>query len=493
MSRYITLFDKLTWHVLNIDDFNIYNVKTKPFFSRNDTILTFQVSELIRTLNVGKYPKLPNIIDLESFDKQFSQSGSDIYDFQNWSISKMLKYHNINFNDIKHDVNQKKQLLEQLASLYLELINSKIEENERFEETEMKINKIIYNRQLKGIGFDKEIAEKKSKLIEKEIYRIKNELQLEHNIFQPDNQNQQREWLVSKEYKIIQSLQNSFEIKRNDDKVCSLFYELIRNQQDLESFLIMLGSWGANKRTYPSFIGFGTITSRITVRQPSLQNIRKINRDVIVPDEFKKLLYVDYSQFEAGILASLSEDNDLIELYNQDIYKDLAKFVFKDENKRKEAKIIFYRYMYGDTSLGYLAKEYFKKFIKLNDYVNKIKLQILSEKKIGTIEGNFRLSENEETTWGLSHQVQATASLIFKKALIAVSKNVPSAEFLIPMHDAALYQIKEDRYEISKIEIIKIFKTEFKRVCNKINVEVTSGGFFIDPIIPGAQSTETKR
>ena len=88
------------------------------------------------------------------------------------------------------------------------------------------------------------------------------------------------------------------------------------------------------------------------MRQPALQNLRKENRDVILPDINMRLLYVDYSQFEAGILASMSKDELLINLYNQDIYNDLAQFVFGDKSKRGDAKVIFYRYMYGDQSMS---------------------------------------------------------------------------------------------------------------------------------------------
>ena len=101
----------------------------------------------------------------------------------------------------------------------------------------------------------------------------------------------------------------------------------------------MLAHWGGPARCYPVFFGFGTITSRVTVREPSLQNLRKTNRSVISADPKKKLLYVDYSQFEAGILASLSEDPLLISLYNTDIYEDLAHNVLGDASKRADTKV----------------------------------------------------------------------------------------------------------------------------------------------------------
>jgi DNA polymerase I-like protein with 3'-5' exonuclease and polymerase domains len=162
---------------------------------------------------------------------------------------------------------------------------------------------------------------------------------------------------------------HSFKARQNEDVVCQLFYELIRNEKDIDSYLHMLSHWGGEERTFPTYYGFGTITGRITMRHPSIQNLRKNNRSVIIPDTGKRFLYVDYSQFEAGILASLSKDEILIKLYNTDIYSDLAEHVLGDKQNRNEAKIIFYRYMYGDDTLSKKAINY---FLKLMSIINKL-------------------------------------------------------------------------------------------------------------------------
>lgn len=222
------------------------------------------------------------------------------------------------------------------------------------------------------------------------------------------------------------------------------------------------------ERTYPSYFGFGTITSRIVQRQPSLQNLRKTNRDIIIPDTGMRLLYVDYSQFEAGILASLSNDETLIELYNSDIYSDLAEKVLNNKEDRNEAKILFYRYMYGDNSLKKEAKAYFKKFVNLEIFKISLEDKLLETTKIGTEHGNYRYALDENNTWALSHIVQSTASYIYKKALIEVQNNVKSANFLIPMHDGTVYQINKSEYEKVQSEIEKIYKEEFKKVCPQI-------------------------
>ena len=472
-----------SWYSLDINNFDNYSTNSDLIFSNDDHIVSFQTSDLIRTFN-SNGSSLPNIIDLESFDKQMSQEGKDIRSFENWKAISMLKYHKKIGNDYKLSPTTFKDFLEQIATYYINHIENNVDEIERFDVIEAKINKIIYERQKLGLSVNKVIAEEKVRTIEKEIYRIKNILQLEYKIFMPDNHKQQFEWLNKKGYKVFDSLVDSFKVRKDHDPVCKLFYDLNRLECDLDSMLYILGRWGGESKVYPSFHGFGTITSRITLREPALQNFKKENRCIIVPEVGKKFLYVDYSQFEAGILAALSKEEQLIKLYNDDIYRDLAAYVYNDGAKRSDAKILFYRFMYGDKTLGKKEKKeilYFNKFKKLIDYKKKIENEINDKKCIGTSLGNNRVCYGDgECIWGLSHIIQATASLIFKRVLIRVNEEAKDAEFLIPMHDAALYQISEFSYDDCKEKIIEIFKDEFKKECPEIIPRVNCNDFYTE-------------
>jgi DNA polymerase I-like protein with 3'-5' exonuclease and polymerase domains len=483
MNKYVIMLIESNWYSLDINDFDNYTTNCDLIFSDDDYVISFQTSDLIRSFISTGY-SLPNIIDLESFDKQMSQEGKDIRCFDNWKAINMLKHHKIIDDNFLLSETTFKTFLEQIASFYLNHFNNNTVEIERFENIETKVNEIIYERQKLGLTINIVKAEQKSKSIEKEIYKIKNILQLQYRIFSPDNKKQQVEWLNKKGYTVFESILNSFKVRKDQDYVCKLFYDLIRYEGDLDGMLYILGRWGGGNKVYPSYHGFGTITSRITLREPALQNFRKENRCIIVPEVGKKFLYVDYSQFEAGILASLSKEEQLIKLYNDDIYKNLAQYVYNNGEKRSEAKIIFYRFMYGDKTLGKKEKKellYFARFKKLLAYKKKIDLEIKENQSIGTNLGNSRICNgDEECTWGLSHIIQSTASLIFKRALIRVNVEVNNTEFLIPMHDAALYQISEFVYENCKEKIIEIFKDEFKKECPEIIPRVNCDDFYTE-------------
>lgn len=476
MKKYIVAFIELEWFSLNIEDYADFN-KIIDFDYRN-TLITFQTSDLIREINSKNRKYLPSIIDLESFDKQMSQEGKEFREYENWKALYFLRYNKIIDSEFKLSKENIKVFLEHLASLYISLLSKDESEFNRFNKIELEINRIIHSRQLLGIRINPEIANKRCAELEKKIYTTKNILQLEHNIFMPDKAEAQKDYLNKNKFNLIQSLLYSFKIRRKSDEVCNLFYELIRNQQDLESLLYIVSHWGGNERTYPLYLGFGTITSRIILRQPSLQNLRKSNREIIIPDVGMKLFYIDYSQFEAGILASLSNDKLMIALYNSDIYSDLAEKVLKNIEDRKEAKIMFYRYMYGDNTLPKEAYSYFQRFQSLVKYKKQIEEELLLSKKIGSEFGNFRYSFEDESNWALSHKIQSTASYIYKTALIRVYKDVKSASFLIPMHDGTVYQIDAIKFEETKNRIEEIYKAVFKKVCPQIEPKLNRSEIF---------------
>ena len=393
------MYVESNWYSLNIHNQDEYT--SSLVYTPNDTLITHQITDLIVYFKLKRVKHLPTIVDLESFDKQMSQEGKEFRNFKKWTAIQSLKHHKILDSKFKLTDDNFKTYMGYLADLYLTLTQKDELENKRYETIEKKVNQIIYSRQLKGIRVDSKLAKEKCKALEKEIYSIKNTLQFDHNIYTPEDELFQKDYLETKKYRIVQSYEYTFKAKRKSDGVCQLLYKLLRTSRDLKSLIYTTAHFGGKEYTHPYYLGFGTITSRITLRQPSLQNLRKENRDIIIPDKNMKLLHIDYSQFEAGILASLSDDDKLINLYKTDIYEDLAEKILNeeelsDEEKRKEAKIIFYRYMYGDDTLTQKEKDYFYSFQKLNKYRDTINKQIKTKGSIGTLNGNYRRKRVED-------------------------------------------------------------------------------------------------
>ena len=263
---------------------------------------------------------------------------------------------------------------------------------------------------------------------------------------------------------------------RKSDKICEQFNKLNRLTKDLKTLILLKSRLGGIDFVNPYFIGFGSITSRIIIKEPSLQNLRKENRDIIVPNVGKELFYIDYSQFEASVLAHCSADKEFLKLVNtSDVYSDIVSKIYGievNEDSRKEAKILFYRYLYGDTfdnkkELKKKVDGYFNRFKELIKFKQDLMNQANENGSVSPENGNTRkLDLDNENIWILSHLIQSKASFIFKKAIIETFKCVKSARLLIPLHDGALYEIDIEDSEKIKTDIINIFVKTFQNECN---------------------------
>jgi DNA polymerase I-like protein with 3'-5' exonuclease and polymerase domains len=470
---------------IEIDD---QQIKTFLNNAKEDLIITPKVSDYIRYLKAERTKILPNIIDIECLMKQLEQKGKDLINsnFKKWTFLRALKDREL----IDSSFKLTESTLNDFNIISISYLKKLIEESDNIEkqrlfEIEIPINKILYNREFTGLHYDSQGIPYYCKELEMEIYKRKNILQIEDNIFNPSNKDEQLEYIKSKNYKLInESIYKTFKRNQYDDIVCSLFYEIIRLQKDLDSFIFINSRWGGEKKCYPSYFGFGTITSRVTMREPSVQNLRRAARKVLIPENGKKFLYIDYSQFEAGILAALSGDQKLIDLFNRGIvYNSLGDNIYPDEKneerKREKSKEDFYAYVYSDDVKG-KSKEYFSEFNTLEEYKKKLKEELLENFKVSSSLGNSRILGNiEEPNWYLSHKIQSTASLIYKQALLRVVNELPKAEFLIPMHDGTLYQLPDDsKYRKLCGDIETIYINVFKEFFPVLNPRVKINELF---------------
>ncbi len=471
MKEFIICFTENKWFSLDIsnDEFvEDYNVSIKNKY------YTFQVSDLIREIKSKNFKTIPKIINIESFDKQFSQQGKDLLDFKKWHILKSLRKEEI--IDSHYRVSDLKGFLIKIKDFIYKLKEDSNDELKRFNDIELKINEIIYKTSFEGIKIDRDILDKKCIDLHRIIYEIKNEFQFSHNIFQPENFETQAQYLKNKNYKILVSIEKTVSLHRKSDAICERFNKLNRLSKDLKTLMLLKSRLGGIDFVNPYFVGFGSITSRIIIKEPSLQNLRKENRNIIVPSDGKELFYIDYSQFEASILAHCSADKELLKLINtDDVYSDIVTKIYNteiNEDSRKEAKILFYRYLYGDTfdnkkELKKKVDSYFNRFKELIKYKEDLKNEAIKNGFVSTKNGNIRkLDLVNENIWILSHFIQSKASYIFKKAIIETFQNVKKARLLIPLHDGALYEIDTADSEKIKPQIINIFVQTFQNECN---------------------------
>lgn len=263
-----------------------------------------------------------------------------------------------------------------------------------------------------------------------------------------------------------------------------------------------------SKKIHTTFSQINSATGRIVSIEPNLQNIpikTKLGmefRKVFIGNKY--FVDADYSQIELRILAHLSEDENLLKAYNEDIdiHTLTASNIFNipieevTTEHRSKAKSINFGIIYGMSSFGlsknlsipvYLAKEYiqnyFKKYPKVSQYLQN---EIENCKNIGytkTITGRIRdvveLKSNNKNVIKLGERlamnspIQGSAADIIKLAMIKVyyelkERNLKS-KLVLQIHDELLIDTCEDEIEIVK-EILK--KSMENAVKLKVNLVV---------------------
>lgn len=333
-------------------------------------------------------------------------------------------------------------------------------ELERFVTLELPLFNVLVLSACKGIRVDNAILRQHKEQLEFDYIRQLKQFAEKHNVlYQVPGDGEIREKLSDLGYDTEgYSLDFLMEFIPSKEGYTD---DLLSLQKLYKSFRIFNGISTSKRRIYPIVESHWTSTGRIYQKSPSLQNISKRYRDIFIADNDLQLNYVDYDQFEVGIMAAISGDDKMKAIYeNSDAYLELSKTVFEDEKMRGKAKILFLSYTYGMSMENILssvssldgnkkaAKQYFSDFSTFEGWKEDVYTRYESEGHVSTIKGNLLyrtsdgdLNEKEKRTC-VNHVIQGTATYIFKEALLELSKQ-DNVDVLIPMHDAALFQHPE--------------------------------------------------
>lgn len=223
---------------------------------------------------------------------------------------------------------------------------------------------------------------------------------------------------------------------------------------------------------------FGTRTSRIIFRNPALQNLSKRFRSIIQPAPGKSLAYADFDQFEVGIMAALSGDEQLISMFNSaDMYEAFAQQYLGMTDFRKKSKQLFLSYAYGmsrkaviDAAVAFgvdrsNAKKAFAQFSTYEAWKKNKEKQYELDGKMPTALGNYIVAEEKppfkkrEMRSMVSQCVQGTGSLIFKQSLLKLS-SLEDCRVVLPMHDAFLFEHADKDTPLQVVECMQSAMTE---------------------------------
>lgn len=443
MERVILILSNQCIFEADVADEELKVKKFSPLvLKRGDMLITFQPDELVSQLGLDGIQKV-DILDFECIDKQIRQSIGLQSAKDGWSVVNMIATY-LRKEERKWQEEEYEDLLKELTLCYREMKEKGKDEWIRITTIEIPINRILYEIQAKGIYFNNDLVETKCRELHKKLYGYKNIIQLDLEYAGSD--------LIS--YLDFHHIPHRLHINSSDTEykdICKKlfpklepFWKIKVAERNLKCLLFLSACRHDSNVCKPIFKGFASSTGRIYLRDPALQNLSKTFRTILKSnlDSDWRYEYIDFGQFEAGILAGLTNNDKLQNLYEKDqIYNCLADMTNSD---RETAKIYFYRFVYG----GVVTKgtENFFSTFHLKDTVDKVVKTSLKNGYVTTALGNKRMIVNEDDqSWILNHYIQGTSSLIFKQALINVQSNLlEKVELVLPVHDAALFKVHKD-------------------------------------------------
>lgn len=464
----ILIIDSVIYQIAVDDEQKKVESRNPSAAARDTLFVTFQSDELLPLLE--DKVKDASILDLECLDIQVRQAVG-LERSHKWSIPEMLHTY-LGLEEKSWNVEEYPELLQKIKECYLVMKEKAVSEWKRIVEVELPINSILYNLQSQGVYVNHSEIMPLCESLHRFLYEIKNRIQLKLG-FVGDNLE-----AYLRKSKIQFALLTRSEQERLFDLYPELtvFGELERAQRNFDCLIVLSAIRKEVNLCKPLFKGFGTTTGRIILRAPALQNLNSKYRVLLKNDNLpdgKRYVYIDYGQFEAGVLAGLVDNKKFIELYEQDkVYETLAQ---KTKFERSKAKKVFYCFIYG--GIVWRGAESFFTEYGLKQSIDSVVEKALADGYIETRLGNRKtiVSEDDERLI-LNHYVQGTSSLIFKQALLNVYNTYrEKVNLVLPMHDAALYLVDND---VETSVLVNLFRDAFKKWLPNVNPIVKEKDFF---------------
>ncbi len=262
-------------------------------------------------------------------------------------------------------------------------------------------------------------------------------------------------------------------------------------------------------------------TGRLSSVNPNLQNIpirtvngRELRKAFIPSDEEHVFFSADYSQIELRIMAALSEDEEMLQAFNEgkDIHSITAAKIYQvdesevDSDMRRKAKTANFGIIYGISAFGLSqrlnisraeAKElidgYFENFPKIKQFMDKQIELARNQGFVQTIKGRKRylsdINSANAIVRGMAERnainapIQGSAADIIKIAMIKIYAQLKEqglkSKMILQVHDELNFDTLKTELEVVK----KIVKTEMENAVDigvALTVEMNAADNWLD-------------
>jgi len=263
-------------------------------------------------------------------------------------------------------------------------------------------------------------------------------------------------------------------------------------------------------RIHTEYVQTVASTGRLSSINPNLQNIpirtnrgREVRKAFIARNKDYFLMAADYSQIELRIIASLSNEENMINAFkkNEDIHASTASAVFNvpinqvSKEQRSNAKVVNFGIIYGVSAFGLsnqtnlnrteskeLIEKYFEKYPKLKQYINNQISFARNNGYVETVLGRRRylkdINSQNSVVRGAAERnainapVQGSAADIIKIAMINIQRKLSTGNYkskmLLQIHDELVFDVFKPELN----QMIEITKNEMEKAF-ELNVPLT--------------------
>jgi DNA polymerase I len=368
------------------------------------------------------------------------------------------------YGDVPADIMGKYACTDVLMNreLWKEIVKRKYEDIDKVWELEIELTRTLFNIETRGLIVDTEAMAMARESSQTQLAKIESELNnLGYGEVNPSSPSALAKFVTSVLKLPVISVTEKGSVSMNSeavhgymelenvvaDKKLSRFFYLIDKYRERSQFVSLYAEgWlsyiDENERMHPMYRQT-VATGRMACAQPNMQQLNKEAKGFVVPAVGNSFLSLDYSQIEYRVIASLTRDENIFSVYEEDPSTDFHSYIAELCGiDRKPAKTVNFGIAFGmgerslisslAESLGREEAEqesanilstYHKKFPKIKQVATLATQRARSRGWIRTLAGRRRALDPEFTHKAFNTAVQGTAADIAKERLIAVDKD----------------------------------------------------------------------
>ena len=378
-----------------------------------------------------------------------------------------------------------------------------------FDEIEIPLLRVLADMELEGINLDKDFLNSLSEALDADILQLEKSIYKEageeFNIASP----KQLGDILFGKLKLIakpkKTRTGQFSTAEDVLSVLAKDHKIIRDVLEYRGLAKLKSTYidalpneiaKSTNRVHTEYMQTVAATGRLSSNNPNLQNIpirtergRQVRKAFVPRDENYVLMAADYSQIELRIIASLSEEDNMIEAFKkgEDIHSSTASKVFDvplDEvtrEQRNNAKTVNFGIIYGVSAFGLsnqtdlsrseakdLIDTYYKTYPKLRNYVSEqiqfardngyVQTVLGRRRYLKDINGSNQIVRGAAERNAVNAPIQGSAADIIKIAMINIHKRLTEEGFeskmLLQVHDELVFDAYKPELEKLK-ELVK--------------------------------------